>query len=204
MTHTPHPKTKVVWASLKFTKVPAPHPPTPSTFHSLPNPGSLRAGHDPCLEEEPKRTLSSPYPPLLQDQRIGPRSCQRPIVTHSHPRAAGPTVTAPQTPIGPTPSCHTHTRPRRPACVPSPACRLPAAPQGAGDDRGHLAPRVLPPAGPRRVGPPSARAGAEAAHPFIPGGREQGGHSQSRRRGGPARAILGVVVQAWETAGPRG
>lgn len=98
----------------------------------------------------------------------------------------------------------THTRPRRPARAPSPACRRPAAPQGARDDRGHLAPRVLPPAGPRRVGPPSARAGAEAAHPFIPEGREHRGHSQSPRRGGPAQAMLGVVVQAWGPEGPRG
>lgn len=149
-------------------------------------------------EDSEFRTLSAP-PGAARRTRFLPE-------THSHtlsqPRAARPTVTAPQTPHRPHPQPpHTHT-PARSARTPSPASRRPAAPQGAGDDRGHLAPRVLPPAGPRRAGPPSARAGAEAAHPFIPGGREHRGHSQSGRRGGPARAMLGVVVPRLGLAGP--
>lgn len=148
VTYTLHPKTKVVWASLKFTKVPAPH----SHFILSPTWGSPGA----C--PAPKR---APSPHTLRLPRSGAWTPD----TQSHTRTPTQraTVTA-RLPIGPTPS--RHTRARAPCPLP-PA----ASPQGAGDDRGHLAPRVLPPAGPRgSVLLAHGRAGAEAAHPFIPGG----------------------------------
>lgn len=180
---------------------------TPRPFHSLPNPGGRGAGHDPLPPKRTRRGLR-----VLRTLRSSRSSASDTVLardpqshTFAPPRSTAHGDSPPDTPSAPPPAAtHTHTPAQtRPRALSR--SRWPAAPQGAGDDRSHLAPRVLPPAGPRRVGPPSARAGAEAAHPFIPAGREHPGHSQSRRQGGPARAMLGVVVPGLGAGGtPRG
>lgn len=66
---------------------------------------------------------------------------------------------------------------------------------------------LLPGPAPSRSPPSrsSQRSGGRwPAHPFIPGGRSTGATANQGRRGGPARAMLGVVVPACGRRDPSG
>ena len=183
---------------MSFTQVyQAPRAPRP--FHLLPSPGGLRAGHDPPS----RRGLGVPHTLRSSKSSASDTVLARDPQSHTlaTPRSPAHGDSPPDTPSAPPPAA-THTRPRDPPALPPPP---PAGPQhlrGPGMTVAILLPGSCPqqvPAGP--VLPALGRALRPPIHSF-PGGREHRGHSQSGRRGGPARAMLGVVVPRLGLAGP--
>lgn len=164
-------------------------PRTPQPFYPLPYLG-VAGGH-----ALPRSELRLPHTFRL------PRSSASTPDTQSHTRTpTQPGHSDSPTPHRPHPQS-THTRARAPSPPPAGPHHL----RGPGMTVAILLPGSCPKQVP--AGRSSSRTGGQARRPPIhsfPGGREYGGHSQSGRRGGPAPAMLGVVVPAWGRAGSRG